>query len=153
MKRTALIFGIAAITLVGCKNGEKKEASSEKSLETVDSAIVDSHNSENSLDWAGVYEGKLPCADCEGIKTVLELKSDKTFTLSQTYLGKPEVENEFTQNGEFVWNNLGTMIRLRSESGHFQFKVGENQLWMLDDQRNVIAGDLAEMYILKKKVE
>lgn len=66
MKRTALIFGIAAITLVGCKNGEKKEASSEKSLETVDSAIVDSHNSENSLDWAGVYEGKLPLCRLRG---------------------------------------------------------------------------------------
>ncbi len=151
MKKTALVFTIAAITFLGCKNEEKKEAPSVETVETVDSAIVDSHNSENSLDWAGIYEGTLPCADCEGIKTVLELKSDKTFSLLQTYLGKSDSENEFTQIGEFAWNQEGTMIRLRSESGRFQFKVGENQLWMMDLKGNIIEGDLADMYILKKK--
>lgn len=151
MKKAALVFTIAAITFLGCKNEEKKEASSMETVETLDSAIVDSHNSENSLDWAGIYEGTLPCADCEGIKTVLELKSDKTFSLSQTYLGKSDSKNEFTQKGEFAWNQEGTMIRLRSESSRFQFKIGENQLWMMDLKGNIIEGDLADMYILKKK--
>ncbi|MDC8001514.1 copper resistance protein NlpE [Aequorivita todarodis] len=153
MKKTAFVFVIAAITLVSCKNGEKKDTPSVEPIETGDSAIVDSHNSENSLDWAGIYEGTTPCADCEGIKTVLELKRDKTFTLSQTYLGKSDNENEFTQNGEFVWNQAGTKIRLRSEGEDFQFKVGENQLWMLDMKGNTIEGDLADRYILKKKGE
>jgi len=155
MKRAILVFGIAAITLVGCKNVENKEISSEEIIETnesVDTTVVDTHNSENSLDWSGVYQGTIPCADCEGIKTILELKKDKTFLLSQTYLGKPEGENEFTQKGNFVWNQGGTMIRLRTESGGFQFKVGENQIWMLDLKGNIIEGDLADMYILKKSI-
>nr|WP_250850238.1 copper resistance protein NlpE N-terminal domain-containing protein [Acinetobacter sp. ANC 5378] len=31
---------------------------------------------ETSLDWAGEYKGVFPCADCEGIETDLELKSN-----------------------------------------------------------------------------
>ena len=158
MRKVFLIFGIAAITLMGCKNVEKNEVSTEgapETPETVNSNIteVDSHNSENSLDWAGVYEGTTPCADCSGIKTVLDLRKDKTFILSQTYLGKPAGENEFTQTGNFVWDRAGKMIRLKTESGAFQYDVGENKLWMLDVKRNRIEGDLADMYILKKQIQ
>ena len=32
------------------------------------------HNSRNALDWAGTYEGVLPCADCPGIQTRLSLR-------------------------------------------------------------------------------
>ena len=36
------------------------------------------HNSRNSLDWAGIYEGVLPCADCPGIQTRLTLSRDES---------------------------------------------------------------------------
>jgi uncharacterized lipoprotein NlpE involved in copper resistance len=160
MKKSVLIFGIAAMLFVGCKNDEKKGSPAEENVETVDAYPPDGNKmeaigdtSENSLDWAGVYEGTTPCADCEGIKTVLELKNDKTYILSQTYLGKPAGENEFTQTGNFVWDRAGKMIRLKTESGAFQYDVGENKLWMLDVKRNRIEGDLADMYILKKQIQ
>ena len=153
MKKVVLVFGIAAITFVGCKNGEKKEISSEETMETVDSTMVDSHNSETSLDWAGVYEGTTPCADCEGIKTVLELKTDKTFILSQTYLsGYEEKQKEIGEEGSFSWDDTGSKIILKTKDGTIQFKVGENQLSMLDMSGNLITGELADFYILKKKV-
>jgi uncharacterized lipoprotein NlpE involved in copper resistance len=151
MKKNAFVFAIAAILFLGCKNVEKKETSAEESVEKINSTIADSQQSENPTDLFGVYQGTLPCADCEGIKTVLELKDDKTFTLSQTYLGKSE--SEFKQNGEYQWNKDGSMIRLRSETSRFQFKVGENQLQMMDLKGNIIEGDLAEMYILKKTIQ
>ncbi|CAM3316104.1 copper resistance protein NlpE [Aequorivita lipolytica] len=153
MKKVVLLFAVAAVTLVGCNNDEKKETISEENTENVESAIVDIHSSENSLDWAGVYEGTTPCADCKGIKTVLELNEDQTFILSQTYLGGSTGENELKQTGEFIWNHAGAMIRLRTETGGFQYKVGENQLWMLDVKGNTIEGDLADMYILKKTIQ
>jgi len=37
------------------------------------------HTSANSLDWAGVYRGVLPCADCPGIETTLRLATDSTY--------------------------------------------------------------------------
>ena len=144
----------AATVLIGCKNGGKN--SSEKAAETtesVDSTVVDSHNSKNSLDWAGVYGGTMPCADCEGIKTVLELKYDNTYVLAQTYLGSPDIENQFKEQGDFSWSQDGALIRLNTDSGRFRFKVGENQLWMLDEKGNMIEGDLADMYILKKTIQ
>lgn len=158
MIKMILVFAVLTSILFGCKNVEKTDTSVEGTSETVDSIDlkapeIDAHTSENSLDWAGVYEGTTPCADCEGIKTVLELKSDKTYILSQTYLGKPKGENELNQTGNFKWNQPGTMIRIRTETGGFQFKVGENQLWMLDAKGNMIEGDLADMYILKKTIQ
>ena len=151
MKKAAIVFTIAATVFLGCKNGEDKKTYSEETTEiSEDTVVVDSHNSENSLDWAGIYEGTTPCADCEGIKTVLELRDDKTYALSQTYLGKPEAENEFTKTGNFVWDETGSKVLLKSENDTLQYKVGENQLWMLDKSGNVITGDLADLYILKK---
>ncbi|MDC8001513.1 copper resistance protein NlpE [Aequorivita todarodis] len=154
MKNLAVLLGIAALVLVGCKDGEKKEAVSEENMETVDSTTVDSHNSENSLDWAGVYEGTTHCADCEGIKTVLELRKDKTFILSQTYLSDyEEKEKEMGEEGSFSWDETGSKIILKTKDGTIQFKVGENQLTMLDMSGNLITGELADFYILKKKQE
>jgi uncharacterized lipoprotein NlpE involved in copper resistance len=48
----------------------------------------DMHNSRNSLDWAGSYEGVLPCADCPGIKTRLVLSPDGQFELSTQYMDR-----------------------------------------------------------------
>ena len=46
------------------------------------------HNSENALDWPGVYRGMIPCADCEGIKMQLRLTQDGTYQLASLYQGK-----------------------------------------------------------------
>ncbi len=153
MRKTLVLLAITTTLFVGCKNGEKKETSSEETMKTEGANLVDSHNSETSLDWAGIYEGTIPCADCEGIKTVLKLEDDKTYTLVQTYLGKLEGENEFTKTGSFVWDETGSKVLLTAEGQTLQYKVGENQLWMLDKSGNVIEGGMANLYILKKTVE
>ncbi|MGO3181625.1 MAG: copper resistance protein NlpE [Aequorivita sp.] len=152
MKKTALIIALAATVMLGCKNEEKKEVTSEDPMDTMVSEIVDDHNSQNSLDWAGVYEGTTPCADCEGIKVVLELKNDKTYTISRTYIGKPE-DTKYEGSGAFYWGENGSEIDLETDGEPIPLKVGENQLWLLDGDRNIIDGDLADMFILRKKIE
>lgn len=155
MKKIGLLFALVATVIIGCKNEEKKEmkeVTSEETMDTMVSEVVDGHNSQNSLDWAGIYEGTTPCADCEGIKTILELNEDNTYVLSQTYLGKPEIDNEFKRNGSFTWNGLGSIVTLKDGDAEFEYKVGENQLWILDANGDIIDGDLADMFILKKKV-
>lgn len=37
---------------------------------------------------AGTYEGTMPCADCEGIRTSLTLDAGGTYTVEREYLGK-----------------------------------------------------------------
>lgn len=38
--------------------------------------------------FAGTFKGTLPCADCPGIDTALQLKADGSFLLSETFLGQ-----------------------------------------------------------------
>ncbi|WP_347373301.1 copper resistance protein NlpE [Aequorivita sp. Q41] len=152
MKKLIYLCAATVLLVVGCKNQEKKAVASEEIEETVTTSpqVVDSHTSENALDWAGVYEGTTPCADCDGIKTVVTLTEDKTYSILQTYLGKPESRNEFIQKGDFVWDPTGTKVLLKAGDETFQYQVGENQLWQLDNAGEIITGNLEAMYVLKK---
>ena len=107
------------------------------------------HTSQNSLSWDGIYEGVVPCADCEGIKTTVILNSDNTFVLSEEYLGKSE--ELFTERGTFSWNEKGSTIEFTIENRKQYYKVGENRLFHLDMEGNIIEGQLADNYILTKQ--
>ena len=112
-------------------------------------AIPDAaHNARNSLDWAGSYQGMLPCADCEAINTTLTLHSDGRYQLQQLYVGKST--QPFVQQGQFSWNPAGSTVLLDGDTSQ-QFFVAENQLFMLDQQGNRIEGELAARYRLAKQ--
>ncbi|MCF1716687.1 copper resistance protein NlpE N-terminal domain-containing protein [Flavihumibacter sp. RY-1] len=104
-------------------------------------------NSMTSVDWDGVYSGVMPCADCEGIETTLQLMKDKTYTLTRIYLGKSS--EPITSSGSFTWDANGANIQLSGEDPG-KFKVGENQLMHLDKDGNRIMGELASKYVLTK---
>jgi len=106
-------------------------------------------NSMNALDWNGVYYGVLPCADCEGIETVIQLKPDKTYSLQTKYLGRSAVIN--TSTGTFSWNKEGNKITLENEHPGI-YLVGENKLVYLDKDGRTISGSLADKYVLLKKM-
>ena len=93
-------------------------------------APVDSHNSRNSLDWAGTYEGVLPCADCPGIKMRLMLSNEGHFDLSTQYLDRQVVPQ--TASGRFSWNTAGNTITLDAAGSGQQFRVGEGRLLQLN---------------------
>lgn len=86
------------------------------------SAIGDT--TENALDWAGSYEGVLPCADCEGIQVELELDSDKTYELKETYLGKGNQSVETKGSFQFDAKNP-TQIILDEKAQARRFFIGE----------------------------
>ena len=112
-------------------------------------AAVDSaHNSRNALDWPGTYEGILPCADCEGIRTTIRLEADGAYTRELAYLGK---EDGVTRDsGRFTWNDAGSIVTLDSGGEAQQYQVGENILFHLDRAGQRSTGDLAERYRLLK---
>lgn len=112
-------------------------------------AMADSeHNARSSLDWAGTYQGMLPCADCEGISTTVVLTGDGSYQLSQVYIGKSD--QQFNSSGKFNWNEAGNTVLLEAEQP-VQFFVGENLLSMLDQQGKRIEGELAARYNLQKQ--
>lgn len=153
MNKFGFLIALSAIVFASCSNkSTKQEDGTLQDSTSVENAIIDSHNSQTSLDWAGVYEGTMPCADCEGIRTVIELKEDNTFNARFTYLGKSTNENEFSEKGTFTWDTTGSNVILKSETDTAQYKVGENRLTLLDAEGKVIMGELADFYVLKKQL-
>lgn len=104
-------------------------------------------NSMNSVDWNGVYYGILPCADCEGIETVMQLKTDKSYSLQTKYLGRSPAINAST--GTFTWNKEGNKITLDNDHPGV-YLVGENKLVHLDKDGKTISGNQADKYVLLK---
>jgi heat shock protein HslJ len=143
MKKKWFICGISAllIGMVSCKSQPKEASPGSEALATAD-------NSRNVLDWDGLYSGILPCADCGGIQTSLELSRDNTYKLKQVYLGKEE--NRFDGSGKFEWNKNGNIITLDNGEGMNQYLVGEQELIMLDTEGNRITGEGAGNYVLAK---
>jgi uncharacterized lipoprotein NlpE involved in copper resistance len=90
----------------------------------------DMHSSRTSLDWPGTYEGVLPCADCPGIRTRLELQADGRFELSTQYLDRQPAPQ--TTRGRFAWNAAGSDITLDAAGAGQQFRVGEGRLLQLN---------------------
>jgi len=106
-------------------------------------------NSKTSVDWAGTYEGTLPCADCEGIKTIITLNQDDTFVINSEYIGK---NNKSEDKGNISWTDDGNKISFTSKDGQTTlFQVAENKLIQLDQEGNKITGSMADLYVLAKK--
>lgn len=152
MKNTFYAVAFLAVGLMSCqpKNQSETQENTTPTENTTDSlAVSDGHNSRNSVDWQGTYEGTLPCADCPGIKTTIVLNEDGSFTMKQEYL---ERESIFEEKGNFIWSEDGGKIQLKLKDNEvYNFIVGENKLFMLDQEGNEITGELAEHYILDKK--
>ncbi|MBP6319519.1 MAG: copper resistance protein NlpE N-terminal domain-containing protein [Rubrivivax sp.] len=87
------------------------------------------HSSRNSLDWAGTYEGVLPCADCPGIRTRLTLNRDESYELSTLTLDRDTAPR--VVRGRFSWQPSGNAITLESQHGGQQFVVGEGRVALL----------------------
>jgi heat shock protein HslJ len=90
---------------------------------------ADIHNSRNSLDWAGTYEGVLPCADCPGTKIRLTLNYDGSYRLLTQTQGSQNAEKSVS--GVFTWQPGGNAITLDERGGRQQFSVGEGRLTLL----------------------
>ena len=148
MSKDGVLMALLAFTLLNCTNQGNKN----KDATTDDQTVVDMHTSEISLDWAGVYEGTMPCADCEGIETVIELSDDNTFTATYNYLGEGDKAHTYTNEGVFTWDESGQVVTLAAEDDIKQFKVGENHITLLGEDGEVNTGELAEFYVLKKKM-
>ena len=145
IRKFVFVLSVACLSfgLIACKS--KGESPNQTQITIVD-------NSETSLDWEGTYSGVIPCADCTGIETQLSLKGDNTYQISWKYLEKND--ETYVKEGTFVWDSTGSIITLENvdDTDNFpmMYKVGENSLLQLDLNGNVIAGELADKYILNK---
>ena len=137
--KTLLLLNVAFIIgFSACKS---------KMAETQSFSTVD--NSRSSLNWAGTYSGVIPCAYCSGIEMRVTLNQDGTYALSQRYEDRAGV---FEEKGNIRWDASGNTVLLSdlTNKSTFRFKVGENQITMLDREGKDIKGTSANNYILTK---
>lgn len=156
MKKTILALAVIAIGFTSCNKKTDTDTATNDSLTKVDTTavteentapVVDAHTSQTALDWAGIYAGVLPCADCQGIQTEIALNDDNTFVVKQIYLGRSA--NPVEEKGTIMWHD-GNIAHLKGKTINMQLKVGENQLILLDQEGKVIEGTMKDLYILKK---
>lgn len=143
------ILSLMLVLFAACNTANKSNENADAAQDSV--ATVDAHTSQSSLDYAGVYEGVLPCADCEGIKTNLTLNKDNTYLLQIAYQkdGKEQAPQEY--KGNFSWNEAGTTVILAGiDSFNSQYLVNEGQIVVLDMNGEKIESTLADHYILKQ---
>ena len=148
MNKSLCCIALLALFTTACSEATKEETAVDTTQVQTDAAktVPVGDTSQNSLDWAGSYEGVLPCASCEGIQTLITLQSDNSFVQETVYLGKDEKILKLM--GKAAWDEKGQKITLEDGT---QYLVGENQLIMLDTEGQRITGDLAANYVLKKK--
>lgn len=85
----------------------------------------------------GIYAATIPCADCGGISQVLEINSNKLFTLEETYLGKSG--KVFRTDG--VWKVKNGKLYLYDEAAtKLIIGLRDGQLYELDRDGNFIEG-------------
>ena len=148
MKKSIFASIFASFIIFSCQSkGVQQEEKKAELTQNSTEVFKAEHNSKNSLDWAGHYEGTLPCADCEGIKYIVELKKDGNFFIEQEYLGK---ETVYQDEGFYKWDASGNILHLNSNVSPLVLKVEENRLKVLDQQGKEISGNLKDKYILKK---
>lgn len=144
MKKNLFFWGVAALLLglVSCKSGNKNTEAGEEdqTVETVQAPVFDK---------AGVYYGVLPCADCSGIETTLELMGDQTYKLTQVYQEKED--GRFESSGALTWDAENSIITLGQGEEMTKWLIEGDKVTMLDKEGNRPAGELADQYVLTKR--
>lgn len=146
MKKMYVLLGLAVVLMASCNS---KKSDKETFVLEEDVAVVDTHNAQNALDVDGIYEGNLPPASGTEMKTVITLSGD---TYKKSIIYDKEPNKTFETSGKFTWDQNGSIITLEGEEAPNKYFVAENKLIHLDIDGNMITGDLADKYILKKKL-
>ena len=123
--------------LAGCADTGKANGSETPDMEPVENVKVS--------DFAGVYKGTIPAADCPGINVSLSIGRDGKFERTEEYIGKDTflIEGIYTIGGNVITTVSNTVV----DTVHY--RVEDGALRMLDSDRKEVTGILADDYLLK----
>lgn len=135
-----LVLVFCATLLLSCGGKGGKPQAEKSSAAKANVTQSDIHNAKNSLDYMGVYYGKITEAGKE-VDVYITLK-DSTFTKMVEY----NSSSASSIDGTYSWNEEGNTITLNEEEKPNQYFVGENTLTCID-----VNGSKVEGCILKKE--
>lgn len=140
MAAAATMFAMGLVSCGNKQNVENQEA-------TTDTVVV---AEPAPAPISGTFEGTLPCADCSGIKTELVISEDGKFKLTETYMAKKE--KQFVSEGEIVRGEGGRFSLTDKDGTVRQYELTDNTIAVLDAEGKKAEGELADKYILTKKM-
>jgi uncharacterized lipoprotein NlpE involved in copper resistance len=138
-KHLTILFLVAIVALAGCKRETPDVAPAAETQPVATSPAETAPvaepvpQAETALDtraFAGNFSGTLPCADCPGIDTTLELHGDGTFMLMETYQER-KVEPAMI-DGTWTAEENGSRIRLDPNS-----KSEQDRLYAVDSHDRI----------------
>lgn len=81
MKKSVLTVALfSSILAVACSQQQPAPKADDKAPTTATAPATN-----NAPAYVGVYTGVLPCADCDGIETTVEIKADGQYVLTEQY--------------------------------------------------------------------
>ncbi|MDR0770033.1 MAG: copper resistance protein NlpE [Burkholderiales bacterium] len=114
----------------------------------IDGAAIDAaHNSRNSLDWEGVYAGRIPETDGPGIHLTITLRDDLTYVAHYQYIDRKDKELVFS--GTFTWDEGGDSVILDMNGAPSRYLVGETVLIQMGMEEKPIAYKLKGYQLTK----
>ncbi len=129
----------------------KQEATKEEAMPQEETAPAEDTMPAVNEAYLGTYEGTLPCADCEGIKTKITFNKDTTYDLEVEYIGTKEDMPKIVENGVYkVDKDILTTVTpgTRAETN---YKVQEDgNLVRLSATKELPPEDTLPLYVLKK---
>ena len=147
MKQNLLsVMTVAAmIAAVGCTSQKKENAQRvESKIQTIDL------NDKQANTIFGTYKGTFPCADCGGKDINLTIQADGTYCLKYKYQDKDERLIE--ENGTYsILDDTLVMTVTPSSGDKTYYKYVHGDLVLSDSLGTVNNGELADMYVLKRK--
>lgn len=119
---TIVTLLVAGFALAGCQSASTASSKQQNKTDTT----MQVKDARHTLDWKGTYQGVLPCADCEGVATMLVLEPSLEYSLRTRLLGKEDLDKKF--EGNFSWQD-DAHISLLPENGALQvYRVHEGFL-------------------------
>lgn len=109
------VLPVVFVMLASCQGNSPEEKAPEE-VETGKPAVP--------IQWVGLYADTLPCADCPGILTQLDLRADSTYVMRDRYLERDSIP--FGTIGQ--WTVAGDMLTLKTADVPMRWKLEGDKL-------------------------
>ncbi|MEB2340552.1 MAG: copper resistance protein NlpE N-terminal domain-containing protein [Flavobacteriia bacterium] len=106
------------VILASCQGNQEQEPTPAPALAPVVPVV----------EWTGLYADTLPCADCPGILTQLDLRADSTYVLRERYLERDSIP--YGTIGK--WSVKGDVVTLATFHKPMEWRMESDGLHRLD---------------------
>ena len=138
------LWAVFLVVMISCNSSQKNNAQ-------IKNSEIKTESQAHTSNLFGTYEGTLPAADCEGIKTILVINEDKTYTLKSEYIGQKDATFETSGVYHMIGDSIIELVTPSSREKTYYRMLNNKQVMLSDKEGTINQGSLAEHYILDKR--